>query len=47
MNPPPGMSAQWPGQCPRCDQPIHRGDRIYFRRGQAVHCACQSGGDDD
>ena len=43
----PGIAAQWPGVCPRCDGPINRGDRVYFRRGEACHIGCGSGADDE
>ena len=34
--------ATFPGKCLSCGEPIHRGDRIYFRRGQgAIHADCE------
>lgn len=45
--PPPGIAARWPGACPVCDGPIAVGDRIAYRKGAPVHCACVNGGDDE
>ena len=34
--------ATFPGKCLSCGEPLHRGDRIYFRRGQgAIHANCE------
>ena len=37
----PGILAQYPRQCAKCDGPIvaHK-DRILYRRGQTFHIAC-------
>ena len=38
--------ATFPGTCLSCGEPIRRGDRIYFRRGQgAVHRNCDPPGE--
>jgi len=44
--PPQGVAAKRNGQCDTCSGPIIRGERIFFRRGHAVHCRCQSGEDE-
>jgi hypothetical protein len=46
-DPQPGIAAQWPSHCPRCDEPIHRNDRVVFVRGRAIHVACANGADDE
>jgi len=34
--------ATFPNKCLSCGEPIHRGDRIYFRRGEgAIHANCK------
>lgn len=42
-----GIPAMYPGDCPRCPEPIEPGDRIIVRAGTAYHVRCHSGQDDD
>lgn len=44
--PQPGLRAQWPGVCKRCEEPVSRGDRVVFQRGAYLHVRCASGADD-
>ena len=41
VEPLPGIAAKYDDTCVLCDQPINRNDRIAFRHGRPVHCACQ------
>lgn len=47
QEPQPGMAAQFPSWCDRCDTAIEREARIVFRKGRPIHVTCASGGDDD
>lgn len=43
----PGIVANFEGTCPRCPDPISRGDRVVFQRGVYIHVTCASGQDDE
>lgn len=45
-DPQPGIAARFDDDCPRCDDPILRNDRIVFSRGHAIHVRCASGQDE-
>jgi hypothetical protein len=45
--PQPGIAARYESHCPRCDQAIHRNDRIVFSHGRPIHVACAAGADDE
>ncbi|HEX6684986.1 MAG TPA: hypothetical protein VF062_19510 [Candidatus Limnocylindrales bacterium] len=42
----PGLSAKFDEDCPRCPDPIRKGDRIVFVRGRRVHVRCYGAGDE-
>ena len=46
-DPLPGIPARAETDCQRCGETIHKGDRIAFRRGWAIHVRCVGGGDDE
>lgn len=45
--PEPGIAAKFEAACPRCPDPIGRGDRVVFQRGVYIHVGCASGQDDE
>lgn len=45
-HPQPGIPARAESDCQRCGLTIHKGDRIVYRRGWAIHVRCAPGGDD-
>lgn len=47
MSAEPGIAAKWDFYCVRCGELGHKDDRIFFIRGQAAHCVCASGQDDE
>lgn len=46
-DPQPGIAARAETDCQRCGLTIHKGDRICYRRGWAIHVRCANGGDDE
>lgn len=43
----PGLEAKYEEDCPRCPDPILKGDRIVFTRGRRIHVRCASGTNDE
>jgi len=46
-DPQPGIAAKYETWCARCEEPIHRQDRIVYSHGRPIHVECASGHDDD
>lgn len=43
----PGFAAKFESLCPRCGEPIARGDRVVRTRRDVIHVRCASGYSDE